>query len=106
MLLWMLPAVFFLGLTSVVSQYLNAVGIPRRSIELWFGAMLLQCALGAWLVPRYGGIGAAATLSVVHTTNFVLQGALACHVAKKRVMAPRDILPDASSQPPFPRAAA
>lgn len=86
MLAWMLPGVFFLGLSSIVSQYLAANGIPKRSIGIWGVAVLLQCGLGLWLIPIYGGVAAAATFSVVYVVNFALQLALACSIARRRLL--------------------
>jgi O-antigen/teichoic acid export membrane protein len=88
MLIWMLPGVFFLGMSSIVSQYLAANGIPRRSIGIWAVAVLLQCLLGLWLIPLHGGVAAAATFSIVYAVNFALQLGLACSVAKQRYAAP------------------
>jgi O-antigen/teichoic acid export membrane protein len=73
MLLYMLPGVFFLGLVSVVSQYLAAIAFPRRVLDIWLATVVLQVFLCVLLIPRYAGLGAAMALSIAYSVNFVLQ---------------------------------
>jgi len=77
MLLWMLPGVLCLGLTSVVSQYLAASGYPRTLIWLWGSAWVTVLISSRLLVPRYGGTGAAMALSLTYCLLFPLILALA-----------------------------
>jgi len=58
--LWSLPGVFFLGLISVASQYLAAVGFPWSLVGLWAGAAALVVAASTVLIPPLGAVGAAA----------------------------------------------
>lgn len=74
---WMLPAAFFYALTSLVSQYLGAIGIPRAVLAMWAAALGVGAAGGCALIPSYGGVGAAAALSLSCTVAFLLQFSLA-----------------------------
>jgi O-antigen/teichoic acid export membrane protein len=69
-LLWMLPGAFFLGVISIASQYLAAIGFPKQLIYLWFFAFILVSILSWLLIPAYGGIGAAAALSITYCILF------------------------------------
>lgn len=66
---WMLPGVFFLSLASVVSQYLATKEIPLASLWTWLGGMAFLLATSSYLIPRWGALGAAASLSM---TNLLL----------------------------------
>ena len=68
---WMLPAVFFYGMTSIVSQYLAAKGFPVILVGIWGGALLVGSCLGYILIQGQGGVGAAAALSLVHAATFL-----------------------------------
>jgi len=65
-LLWSLPGVFFLGLVSVLSQYLAAVGFPWPLVGFWAGAAGLVLAASTLLVPLFGAVGAAGALSATY----------------------------------------
>jgi O-antigen/teichoic acid export membrane protein len=78
-ILWcLLPAIFFYGLISIVSQYLAAEGNPRAFVGIWGGTCLFAAALGALLIPTFGSVGAALTLSIVYVSIFALEIWLAC----------------------------
>ena len=83
-LLYMLPGVFFLGLISIVSQYLASISFPRRVLDTWLIAFVLQVVLGVLLIPKYAGVGAAIALSITYSVTFVLQICLAYTWANHR----------------------
>jgi O-antigen/teichoic acid export membrane protein len=62
----LLPGVFFLGVMSVVSQYLAASGFPKSVVGCWIGAMALSAVLSHSLIGRHGAVGAAAALSITY----------------------------------------
>jgi O-antigen/teichoic acid export membrane protein len=62
-LLWLLPGIFCLSLSSVISQYLGAVGIPRFVIVVWGAALGVETLLSYYLVPQFSSVGAMAALS-------------------------------------------
>jgi O-antigen/teichoic acid export membrane protein len=70
LLRWMLPGIFFLGLTSVLSQYLASCGFPTSLVVVWIGGEVLAAALGWMLIPTYSATGAAIALSIAHTAIF------------------------------------
>ena len=66
MLLWGLPGIFALGLTSILSQYLASAGIPLRLVFIWMIGLVVELVLAIWLVPSLGGIGAMLSLSAAY----------------------------------------
>lgn len=66
MLLWGLPGVFALGLTSILSQYLASAGIPLTLIFIWMIGLGVELVLAIWLIPNHGGLGAMLSLSAAY----------------------------------------
>ena len=62
-LLWLLPGIFCLSISSIISQYLAAVGIPRFVIVVWGAALVAETLLSYYLVPQFNSVGAMAALS-------------------------------------------
>ena len=60
----MLPGVMCLGLTTLLSQYLAASGMPGRLVLVWIVAAVVSLASGSWLIAEYGAHGAAWTYSL------------------------------------------
>jgi O-antigen/teichoic acid export membrane protein len=58
-MLALLPGVFFLAITSTVSQFLSAFGIPWSQLVVWIVAFILQVALSMLLFDNYGVLGLA-----------------------------------------------
>jgi O-antigen/teichoic acid export membrane protein len=69
---WMLPGVVALGATSIVSQYLAAIGFPRSLLAAWGAALGLMVVLGYFLIRSHGASGAAVALSATYCLLFVL----------------------------------
>ncbi len=65
---WMLPGVFFLSLANIVSQYLATKGIPLANVWAWLAGLVFLLATSSYLVPKWGALGAAASL----TTTYIL----------------------------------
>jgi O-antigen/teichoic acid export membrane protein len=80
---WMLPSIFFLGLSSVTSQYLAAEGIPRSLVAVWVAGAVVSFALGKALIPSLQGYGAAFALSASHAAIFTAIAALTVLHARK-----------------------
>jgi O-antigen/teichoic acid export membrane protein len=72
----MLPGVLFLGIMSVVSQYLAASGFPISVVLAWIGAVAVSGLLGRTLVASYGAFGAAATLSATYALLLIVLSGL------------------------------
>jgi O-antigen/teichoic acid export membrane protein len=71
-LLFALPGVALLSATTIVSQYLAAVGLPRALLLIWAVALALAVSLNLVLVPSFGAAGAAVALSVTYLALFVM----------------------------------
>lgn len=69
---WMLPGTFFLGMISIISQYLAAIGFPAQLILVWFAAFCLMMCGGWILIPRYADQGAAMSLSMAYFFVFIM----------------------------------
>ena len=67
-----MPAAFFIGIVSVLSQYLAAGGFPREMIAIWSAALVVVVAGSSLLVPRLGANGAAVSLSGTYFLVLVL----------------------------------
>jgi len=58
-MLALLPGVFFLAVTSTVSQFLSAFGIPWSQIVVWILGFGMQVVLSMLLFDKYGVLGLA-----------------------------------------------
>jgi enterobacterial common antigen flippase len=74
---WMLPGAFFLGLITIVSQYISAIGLPRLIVIIWFITFIIMMGSSCFLIPRYTGEGAAMALSAAYFILFGMIGLLA-----------------------------
>jgi O-antigen/teichoic acid export membrane protein len=85
---WMLPSAFFLGLTSIASQYLAAAGFPISLVAIWIVGAAAAASLGALLIPASGGVGAAIALSITHVSIFsAIAVACVLHARRKARLA-------------------
>ena len=75
-LFYMLPSALFLGMASIVSQYLAAMGFPKLLVFVWAFDLLIMAGSGYLLIPRLAGIGAAVSLSIAHACVLVMLLAL------------------------------
>jgi O-antigen/teichoic acid export membrane protein len=71
-LILLMPGVFFLGVQSIMVQYLNSLGYPLSVIWAWFGTFALNIGLNIWAIPRYGIAGASVVSSLCYFLMFVL----------------------------------
>jgi O-antigen/teichoic acid export membrane protein len=55
----LLPGVFFLAITSTISQFLTAFGIPLWQLAAWIAGWALQVGLSLLLFEKYGVLGLA-----------------------------------------------
>lgn len=62
----MLPGVFAVGTTTILSQYLGAVGMPKITVGIWAIALVVVLVAGRLLVPAHAGAGASAALSLTY----------------------------------------
>ncbi len=69
---WLMPAAVFLGLQSVVSNYVAGRGRPRSVAAAWAAGAVIGIGLNLLLIPVYGVEAAAATLSLAYLAIFVL----------------------------------
>ncbi len=86
--LWFLPGVFFLGLISILSQYVAAVGYPWSMVGAWAAAAALVVITSVVLIPRQGAAGAGAALSATYACLFAVIVALALRERRAERLAP------------------
>ena len=83
----MLPGAFFIGVVSVLSQYLAAGGFPKRVLGIWALAVVIMAGAGLALVPRYGASGAAVALSCTYFAVLVMMAVAAARFRHDAVLA-------------------
>jgi O-antigen/teichoic acid export membrane protein len=69
---WLMPGTYFLGLETVMVQFLNSEGFPPAIVVAWIAATLLNIALNFWAIPHYGITGASAVSSVCYFLMFLI----------------------------------
>lgn len=72
MLLFLLPGVVILAVTTILSQYLAARGLPLTLAGAWAVALLTVIFASSILIPSIGGVGASIGLSVAYAVLLVL----------------------------------
>jgi O-antigen/teichoic acid export membrane protein len=60
---WMLPGVLALGVTSVFSTHVTAIGQPKPTIAIWAAGLAAVIVSGQILIPIYVFVGAAIAYS-------------------------------------------
>jgi O-antigen/teichoic acid export membrane protein len=63
---WMLPGVLVLSITTIISQYLGAQGMPWGNVLAWITGLLLLVVSCQQLVPQWGARGTAMGLSLTY----------------------------------------
>ena len=82
---WMLPGAFFLGLTSIASQYLAAGGFPPALCGVWIAGLVVAAAAGRIFIPAAGAVGAAIALTAAHAAVFAGVFGLCLFYAKREL---------------------
>lgn len=67
---YFLPAAFFFGLMSVVSQFLAACGYPKMQVLIWLLIFLSWIFLSNIFIPSQGGVGVALIISFINFLAF------------------------------------
>jgi antigen flippase len=75
----LLPGVVLLGMATVLSQFLAAIGFPSSLVIAWGIIAAVAVALSITLVPTLGATGAALSLSATYAIHFVVIAVLAFH---------------------------
>jgi len=71
-LFWLLPGIFFLGIETVIVQFLSSMGYPKILIFSWAGCCAANIVLNLWAIPAYGIVGAAVVSSICYILIFFL----------------------------------
>jgi O-antigen/teichoic acid export membrane protein len=71
-LILLMPGVFFLGVQSIMVQYLNSRGFPLSVVWAWFITSILNIGVNFWAIPRYGIAGASVVSSLCYFLMFIL----------------------------------
>lgn len=72
MVLFLLPSVVILAVTTILSQYLAARGLPLTLAGAWAVALITVILASSILIRSLGGVGASIGLSVAYTVLLVL----------------------------------
>lgn len=81
--LFLTPGIFFLGVETVLVQYLNSIGIPVSVIVAWVITCIINIAVNVWAIPRFGISGASAVSSVCYALIFVFVLMIAIHQVRR-----------------------
>lgn len=68
---FLLPGVFFLGIETVLVQYLNSLGFPWTVVGAWFFTCLVNVGANLWAIPRFGIAGASVVSSICYLMMFM-----------------------------------
>jgi len=71
-LLWLMPGIFFLGVETVIVQFLSSMGYPKLVVFSWAGCCAANIVLNLWAIPAYGIVGASMVSSICYTLIFFL----------------------------------
>ena len=82
---WLMPAAVFLGLQSVISNYIAGRGRPRSVLVAWAVGAIVGIGLNVLIIPRHGIAGAAAVSSLAYAI------VLALHLTALREVRRRDV---------------
>jgi len=63
---WLLPGIFFLGIETVLVQFLNSMGFPKIVVGGWCICCVANIALNLWAIPAYGIVGASVVSSICY----------------------------------------
>lgn len=91
MLLFLLPGIVLLAVTTILSQYLAARGFPLTLAGAWAIALLIGIVASWILIPSAGGVGASMGLSIAYAVLFVLVSILTI-VERNRELFPTAVL--------------
>jgi O-antigen/teichoic acid export membrane protein len=68
----LMPAAVFLGMQSVISNYLAGRGRPRRVVAAWGAGAVIGIGVNAVVIPSYGITGAATVASFAFLVVLIL----------------------------------
>ena len=69
---WLLPGIWALGMNSILMQHFGGQGMPLVTITAPLVGAVLNLSLNAFVVPRFGIVGAAVTSSVAYSMMLLL----------------------------------
>jgi len=81
-LLFLLPGIFFLSISTVAVQFLNSIGFPKMIVVFWAITTLLNLGLNLIAIPHYGIVGA----SVVSTFSYIFVFCLVSVLIRRYVL--------------------
>jgi O-antigen/teichoic acid export membrane protein len=63
----LLPGVLFLGIQTIIVQFLNSMGFPVSVVIAWLFICTLNIGMNLWAIPTYGIRGASLVSSICYT---------------------------------------
>ncbi len=73
---WLMPGTYFLGIETVMVQFLNSEGFPSIIVVAWIADTIINVALNFWAIPRYGITGASIVSSACYFLIFLMVSAV------------------------------
>ena len=68
----LLPAIYFLAITSFLTQFFASKGFPWITVWLWFPGLIINILLNMLYIPKYGMVVAALTSLIAYFLSFIL----------------------------------
>jgi len=68
----LLPAIYFLGINSFLTQFFASRGYPWITVLLWLPGLIVNVILNIIYIPIYGAIAAASTSLLAYFLTFLL----------------------------------
>ena len=85
--LLLLPGAYLIGLQMILSQHLVGIGKISMLPFFWILTLLLSLGLNLWLIPGFGGYGAAVVSTIVYSIIFLLTLGYFCRKTGERLSA-------------------
>jgi len=64
--IWLMPGIVFLGIESVMVQWLNSLGLPLAVVGVWATSLVCNIAVNFWAIPAMGIVGASIASSICY----------------------------------------
>ena len=66
----LMPGMLFLGIHTVMVQFLNSIGYPKSVVIIWGACSAFNVAVNIWAIPHYGIAGASVVSSISYFLAF------------------------------------
>ncbi|MFN5516615.1 MAG: oligosaccharide flippase family protein [Cyanobacteriota bacterium] len=83
---WLLPGVFFLSITSILSSYIGSIDIPKELIYIYGLGVLLNTSINIFLLGKIGIVAASISSSLTYAVILSLMCLFAISLSKGKTI--------------------